>query len=232
MDCASGDKEMIMLPSRKLVHVLCCPKLRSTVLCQAQVADHCFGVDTRLQTEIYASVRASIEQIVTLVLRVVHSEFAANVLCLWVHLEREVASTHRVEEVETDRELRSESGIDFLTEQFTWVEKHKIDGRDLNTSLSEPEKQTILFRNTIKTPCVIRHVFWKIAYFFHPMSSPRARIKVRNYAERVVSDFMQSIAQGAPGYQLGYVAVRINQKIDFRQKLLLQLIGSTPISHA
>src|SRR6266436_5773746 len=64
MDCASGDKEMIMLTSRKLVHVLCCPKRRSAILCHAQVADHCFGIDTRLQTQIHASVCASIQQIV------------------------------------------------------------------------------------------------------------------------------------------------------------------------
>src|SRR6185369_14848063 len=178
------------------------------------VADHCFGVDTRIQTEINASVRASIQQVVTLVLRVVHSELAANVLGLWVHLQREVASTHRVEEVEADWELRSESGIDFLTEQFSWVEKRKIDSRDLKTSLSKTEKQTILFRNTIKTPRMIRHIFWKIAYCFHPVSPPRAGIKVRNYSERVVSDFTQSFAQSEPGYQLGYVTVRIDQKID------------------
>src|SRR6202007_771318 len=116
MDCASGNKEMIVLPSRKLVRVLCRFKRRSAILCCAQVADHCIGVDTRLQTQIHASVCASIQQIVTLVLRIVHSELAANVLCLWVHLQREVASTHRVEEVEADWKLRSESRIDFLAE--------------------------------------------------------------------------------------------------------------------
>jgi len=105
------------------------------------------------------------------------------------NLER-LVTLSRVEEIEADRELRSESRIDFLAEQFTRMKERKIDRGNLDASVPKSEKQAVFLGNTIETPCVIRSILGEVANFFHPVSAPRARIEIWNHAKGVVSDFV------------------------------------------
>ena len=79
--------------------------------------DHRVAVDALLEPEVDAGVRPGIEQVVALVLRVVHPEHVLDVFGERMDLEREVAAAHRVEEIEADRELVAEARMDRLAQQ-------------------------------------------------------------------------------------------------------------------
>ncbi|MNO08601.1 hypothetical protein D3C81_2313370 [compost metagenome] len=51
-----------------------------------------------------------------------HAELLLDVFGQRMHLQAEVLATHGVEEIEADRELCAEAGIDCLPEQGQWFE--------------------------------------------------------------------------------------------------------------
>ena len=118
-----------MLPRRPPVHVeLVREREAAAFLRAAQVAEHGRAVDALLQAEVHAGLLPGVEEVVALVLRVVHPEAVLDVLGQRVHLEREVAPAHRVEEVEADRELGAEARVDGLAEQLARVAEDEVDG--------------------------------------------------------------------------------------------------------
>ena len=62
-------------------------------------------------------IRPGVEQVVALVLRVVHPEVLLDVLGQRMDLERQVAAAHGVEKIEADRELVAEPRVHRLAEQ-------------------------------------------------------------------------------------------------------------------
>ena len=89
-------------------------------------------------------IRARVEQVVALVLRVVHAEVLLDVLGERMDLEGEVAAAHRVEEVEADGELVAEARVDRLAEQRARLVEHQVDRR-ASPSACLPKPSSRLF---------------------------------------------------------------------------------------
>src|SRR5260370_30076438 len=91
----------------------------------------------------------------------------------------------------TERKLGTEPGIDEISEQLPRVQESEIDSRYLHSSVAESEQEAVLLGHAIKTPRMIRHIVWKVTYFFHPVASPRTGIEVRNDAKRTSTSLFQ-----------------------------------------
>src|SRR5258708_7337328 len=75
-----------MLLRRPLVHVFVCVELRVVFLCGAKVGDHALAVDAFLQSQINTAIFGHVEQVIALVLRVMHPKMVLYVLvsgCTW-----------------------------------------------------------------------------------------------------------------------------------------------------
>src|SRR5439155_15897056 len=115
MNRSGWNQEMIVLLSRKFVYVSFRTKRGSTILCEAQVAGHCLAINSFFQPKIDRAVIASIEQVVTFILRIVHSKLLANVFCARMDLQREIPSAHRIQEIKTDRKLSAKSVVNVFS---------------------------------------------------------------------------------------------------------------------
>src|SRR5580692_11118317 len=109
MDGARRNQKMVVLSGREAVYVFLSVERSSVVLSRFQLPHHGLPVAMSLETEVYVAIVAGIEQIVALVLRVLHAEVLTHKLSFRMNLKREVSTTHCVEEIETNRELGSES---------------------------------------------------------------------------------------------------------------------------
>src|SRR5258708_30554495 len=105
----------MLLLGRKLAHVSFCPNRRPPGVCEPQFAGHSLSIDSLLQAEINGPILASVQQVVTFILRVIHSELLANVFCTRMDLQGKVSAAHRVEEIRTDRKFRAESAVNILS---------------------------------------------------------------------------------------------------------------------
>ena len=103
---------MIMLAGRPRIYVRLGRKCRTARLRRVKAVSHGARIDSLAQSQKHFGVWRSIEQVVAFILRVWHSEMLADVAAQRMHLERQVASLHGVEEVETYRELGAEFAHD------------------------------------------------------------------------------------------------------------------------
>src|SRR5262245_37364507 len=69
----------------------------------------CLWIDAFLKAQVHARARLAVENVIGFVLREPLAEMAANVIEPRVALHRQIAAAHRVEKVETDRELYAEA---------------------------------------------------------------------------------------------------------------------------
>src|SRR5690348_7090267 len=88
MRSSRRNQKVVMLLRRELVDILLRVELYLPALCPSQIADHLLAIDTILHPEIYSSFLSGIQQVIALVLGIVHSELFLDVLDQWVHLER------------------------------------------------------------------------------------------------------------------------------------------------
>ena len=77
---------MVVLSGREAVYVCLSTERHTVVLSCLQLPDHGLSVDMSLKTEIYAGIVAGIEQIVALVLCVLHAEVLTDELGFRVNL--------------------------------------------------------------------------------------------------------------------------------------------------
>ena len=112
-----------------------------------------------------------------------------------MNLKGKISAAHRVQKVEADGKFCPETSVDSISEKFSRVSENQIDRGNLDSFRAETEKKTILFRYTIKAPGVVRLTLWEIANFFHPVASPRSRVKIRNDSERSICGLAKSITQ-------------------------------------
>src|SRR5258708_28577878 len=148
-----------------------------------------------------------------------------------MNLKGKVAATHRVKKVEADGELFAEARVDRLTQQFARMLEHEIDGGDLDFHVPEAQKQAILCWHAVKAPGVVWSSLGREPTdFFHPVAAPGSGVKVRNNAKRPVGRDAQAFPQCVARNHFRCVRiVRIEQKIDLVEKLLLESISSTPV---
>ena len=101
-----------------------------------------------------------------------------------MHLQREVASAHRVEEVEADRELRTKPSYDGIPQQLMRFAQHDVVGRGLECRGAEPEEHAVLLRHTVKAPAEVVDAGIEAAHLLHPATAPGRRLEPRNNTER------------------------------------------------
>ena len=151
----AGISEVVVLARREHVDVFLGVERMLAVGRCAQVGEHLCGSDARLQTEVDDSVVGRVEHVVALVLGVGHAERVADVLRQRVHLQREVAAAHRVEEVESDREFGAEARERALAEELPRMAEDEIDRRDLDHAAAGLEQQRVLLRHAVEAPRVV-----------------------------------------------------------------------------
>ena len=96
-----------------------------------------------------------------------------------MYLQGKILSSHSVKQVKPDRKLCAESAVHALAEQFMWCIQNKILCRNLQHFSADFQIQTVLLRDTVKAPGEVFLRSIKTEVFFHPLTAPHARIKVR-----------------------------------------------------
>jgi len=187
---------MIVLPCGNPVHIFVGIEHGTAVLRLPQVSDHLILVDTRLQSQVYRGILLRINQIVTLILRIVHAELLTDELCGGVHLHAQVTSAHGIEQVETNGEVLSKACLHGLTQQLSRFEQHQVDRRDLKVSSLHVQEEAVLFWHTIEAPSVVRLIRFQGADLFHPLSAPGCRVEEGHYPEGCFHGLFQPPYEG------------------------------------
>src|ERR1700680_4497800 len=98
-------------------------------------------------------------------------------------LEGEIASTHGIQEIETDGKLRPESSVYGVSQQLTRMGEDQIDRRYLDSGTAECQEQTVFFGHAVETPRMVRLVLRQVAHFLHPMPAPGTGIEIGNQSK-------------------------------------------------
>ena len=219
-----------MLLRRPLVHVALGREGRPSRLRAAQVPHHGLAVDALLDAQVHAGPRARVEQVVALVLRVVHPEAVLDVLGERVDLEREVPAAHRVQEVEPDRELVPEARVDGLAEELARVAEDEVDRRHLDPRPAEPEEQAVLLRHAVEAPGVVRGLAGQVADLLHPLPAPGTGVEEGHHAEGPLHRGREAVPEVVAGDHLRSLrVVRVEQPVDPVEERALQAVGRPPV---
>src|ERR671919_1703768 len=132
-------------------------------------------VRVALAREVHHAVGRGIDDVIALVLRVAHPEPPMDVRRERMHLQGQVAATHGIEEIEPNRELRTESPVDWLAEQRAGFSEDQVDGRYLDAYRTEPQAGAVFLRNTVEAPGEVPGSPIEVADLFHPLPTPGAR---------------------------------------------------------
>ncbi len=157
MDGACGNQKVIMLlRGQRLTYVG--GKRVTSGLRATQIVRHLLRIDAFLQSEIDAGSGLGIQQVVALILRVVHAELVLNVFSERMNLQRQIASAHCVEEVEADRKLCSKPRMHSIAKKLHRLQKDEIDCGNLNPVIAETKEKTVLLGHAIEAPRIV----WRI----------------------------------------------------------------------
>ena len=98
----------------------------------SEVVHHRLRIGTGFGAQIDHSPRPGFQNVIALILGVVHPELLLDVLGNGVDLEAQILAANGIEEVKTDRELRTETRVNFLAQQSTRLEQDQILRGDLD----------------------------------------------------------------------------------------------------
>ena len=217
MDSAVRDQIMIMFPGRPFVYVLLRIERLTRYLGFIQCVDHLIRVHARFQTEVNGCILSGIQQIIAFVLCIIDAERITDILGSRVYLQTEVAPSHRIQEVEADREILSEARFDRASQQVTGLIKYKIIRGHLKQFAFYFQVQAVLFGHAVETPAEVCLFLIEVADFLHPLSSPGGRVEERNHTERFTGCLFQSGTQGFAGYHFRHTGdMSVQPVIGFR----------------
>ncbi len=226
-----------MLLGREGVHVLLGVEVPLAGLGRPQVLHHRLAVDALLEPEVDDGVVAGVEQVVRLVLRVVHAERLLDVVDERVHLEREVLASHGVEEVEADRELGAEARVRPLAQQRPRLREHQVQRRDLQErAVGVLEQQRVLLGDAVEAPGVVRRPVGQVEPLLHPLPAPHAGVEERHHAQRRVRGVLQGRAEGVagdharlvPGRRRGPGGAGVEHEVEPVEQGALVAVGHAP----
>ena len=155
--------------------------------------NHFIFIYTSLQTQINRSTFFGIQQIVTFILSIVHAKVFTNKLCSRMYLHAQVSSSHRIQKIETNWEILTKACLYRFTQQFSRFQQHQIHRRQFKAYTVHFKIKTVFLGNTIETPTIILLFRIQPAHLFHPLSTPRSRIKERNHTERSLNRFFYTL---------------------------------------
>ena len=103
-------QQMVVLLNGIAAHIFL--RIEATAfLCFIKGINHLFRFDPLFHPQIHGSIFCRIQHIIAFVLRVVHTELFLYILCQRMYLQTQISSLHRIEKVETDRKLVTETAI-------------------------------------------------------------------------------------------------------------------------
>ena len=159
-----------------------------------------------------------------------HAEMVLDVFGERMHLEREVAAAHRVQEIEADGKLVAKPRVDRLAQQGARLVKHQVQGRDFKADIAEAEQQAVFFRHAIEAPAVVLRAAVQVADFLHPLAAPRRGIEEGHDAERPRDRVAQAAPHGVAFGQLRLArVVGVEDEIPFGDERALPAVAHAPV---
>src|SRR5262249_35498760 len=153
-----------------------------------------------------------------------------DVLGKRVNLKRQVATSHGVKKIETNRELGAEASVHRVAQQPARLEEDKINRGDLDRNVAEAEQKAVFLGNAVEAPGVVRLVLRETADPFHPVATPRTGIEKRHYAKRLAGSHPKSAKKFCTGEHLRRSRiVGVEQEVDAIEQSYFQPIGCAPI---
>ena len=148
-----------------------------------------------------------------------------------MHLEAEISASHRVKEVESYREILSETCLDNLTEHLAAPAENKILGRELESGAVHFQEKAVFFRNAIEAPSEVGPAPVKVTNLLHPLATPRCRVKERNHPERIMSRQVHSPEESLTVNHLrGRGIIGVNPEVHLVHNLVLVQIEDSPVN--
>jgi hypothetical protein len=186
MNRSSRNQEVIVFLCRNLVDILFCVEHQFAFLCLTQIVDHRFFINARFHSQINYGIFFRIYHVVTFILCIVHTETITDKLSGRMHLQTQITSAHRIQKVETNREVFSKACLHRFTKQLFTFQQNQIDRRKFEAHSVHLKIEAVFFGHTVKAPAEIFAFTIQIANLFHPLTTPGSRIEERNYPERCV----------------------------------------------
>ena len=195
-----------------------------------QVADHAARIDALAEAEINTGVSRCIQQVIALVLRIVHAEVLLDVLGERMDLERQVAALHRIKKVEADGEFVAEAGVYGIAQQGPRLVEHQVQRRQLQPRLAQPQQQAVFFRHAVEAPAVVDGRAVQIADFLHPLPAPGGRIEKGHHAEGPRHRMPQAATHGLAVGQLRLPrVVRVQNEVPLGDQRPFPAIADPPV---
>lgn len=230
MDRAARNQEMIVLPSRNMINETFRIKRRSLPLRGPERSNHLLRIGPGLHPEVNAGLGLSVEQVITLVLRIAHAEGRANVFIRRVYLQTQVSPAYRIEKIEPDRETLPEPQPVGLAEQLLRTQENKVRCRHLEPFAGDIQQQAVLLRHAVETPTEIIHAAVQVTDLFHPLAAPRRRIEKRHDTERTPDRAVDTLHEGPRrNHQRPLRAVRIDPIVHTAVKALFMIVEQRPV---
>ena len=230
MHRSARNQKVVVLLGLNLIHIFLGVEHKTAFLSLTQVVDHRILVDTFFQSQIHHSILSGIQQIVALVLCIVHAEILADKLGGGMHLQTQIATAHGVEKVETNRKILAKTGLYRLTEQWSALQQHQIDRGQLETHAVHLEQQTVLLGHTVETPAEVGFRAVQVAHLFHPLAAPWSWVEERYHAEGRFRGFLDALKKGTAVNHLGFACdMGVQPPVDACKELVFVLVEYAPV---
>ena len=110
------DREMIVFAGRPEIHIAFGGKRRSACLGICQVFTHLLAIRSCANPQVDLRIAALIENVVALVLSIRNSEMFSDILAQGMHLQREIGTADRVQEIKADGKFRTKVLVNRLSQ--------------------------------------------------------------------------------------------------------------------
>ena len=124
-----------------------------------------------------------VQQVVALVLGVVHVEMLLDIFRQGMHLEGQVLAVHGVQHVEADGEFPAEAGVYPVPQQLLRMGMDQVQRGGLEELPAEIQKEAVLLRHAVEAPGVVAAVLRQAEAGRHPVPAPYAGVEVGHHAE-------------------------------------------------
>ena len=147
-----------------------------------------------------------------------------------MYLEAQVASSHCIKEVKSDREVLAETCLYSLSEKLCRFPEHEVHRWDFEESAFDFKKEAVLLRNAVEAPSEVLSLPVKVADFLHPLASPWSRVEERNYSERIDSSLFQTCQECCPVNHLRCAGnVGVDPVFNLAHDLILVAVADSPV---
>jgi len=158
-----------------------------------------------------------------------HAEGAVDVVRGRMHLQAQILSAHRIEEIKADRELCAEARIHLRTQQRLRLVQHQILSRQFHGPARIFQQQGVLLRHAVKAPGIVLRLGIQIALLLHPLAAPDARVKIRHGAERPLRRLPQSLTEHVAGDHLRIIRmIGVDDIVHALEQCRLVAVRQTP----